>query len=380
MNIFHEKRRALGHHASCADAPDYSGVNDAARENAAIAREALNYYRERDQQNRPLLEEAARVAMDTSRQQQEIARQNADISTDYWNYQKDTFRPLEQGIVADAQNYDTTARRDAAAAEGVADVGMQAEAARQAQTRQQQRMGVNPSSGKAMALQGQMGLAEAAAKAGAANSGRDKVELQGYARRMDAANLGRGLASSQATSAGVALNAGNSAVGNAGVPLSQANQATSMMGQGFNTAIQGNNSAGNLFGQAAQMQGQDSGLFGALGNIAGQFAGSAAGSTMLAGLSDKNAKKDIKKVSDEKALEAVEKTPVSSWKYKDGQGDGGAHVGPMAQHVQKNMGEKAAPGGKMVDLVSLNGTNMAAIAALSRKVDKLTKAVEGAAA
>jgi hypothetical protein len=364
----------------CSDAPDMTGVNNAAEANAQIAREALAYYKERDQQNRPLLEEAARVAMDTTRQQQEIARQNADISTDYWNYQKDTFRPLEQGIVSDAQNYDTAARRDAAAAEGVADVGMQAELARQAQTRQQQRMGVNPASGKAMALQGQMGLAEAAAKAGAANSGRDKVELQGYARRMDAANLGRGLASSQATSAGVALNAGNSSVANAGVPLAQANQATATMGQGFNTAIQGNNSAGNLYGQAAQASAQDNGLMGALGGIAGQFAGSAAGSTMLAGLSDKNKKKNIKPVSDDKALEAVEKTPVSSWEYKDGAGDGGAHVGPMAQHVKKNMGEKAAPGGKMVDLVSLNGTNMAAIAALSRKVDKLTKKLEGAAA
>lgn len=364
----------------CADAPDMTGVNTAAAANAEIARESLAYFKQRDQENRPLLEEAARVAMDTTKQQQAIAQQNADVSTDYWNYQKNTFRPLEQGIVADAQNYDTAARRDAAAAEGVADVGMQAEIARQAQTRQQQRMGVNPASGKAMALQGQMGLAEAAAKAGAGNAARDKIELQGFARKMDAANLGRGLASSQATSAGVALNAGNSAVSNAGTPLTQANQATATMGQGFSTAIQGNNSAGSLYGQAAQLGSQDNGLFGALGNVAGQFAGSNAGSAALVALSDKNKKKDIKPVSDDKALDSVEKTPVSSWKYKDGQGDGGAHVGPMAQHVQKNMGDKAAPGGKMVDLVSLNGTNMAAIAALSRKVDKLSKKIEGARA
>lgn len=362
----------------CADSPDYSGMNRAAEANAALSKEALDFYRQVYAEQKPAREAAAKIAIDVANQQLESSRQNTAISNDYWNYQKNTFRPLEEGIVADAQAYDTTARREAAASEAVADVGMQAELARQAQTRQQQRMGVNPASGKAVALQSQIGMAEAAAKAGAANTARDKIELQGYARKMDAANLGRGLASSQATSAGVALNAGNSAVGNAGVPLTQANQAAATMGQGFNTAIQGNNSAGQLYGQVAQMESQDSGIWGALGGVAGSFLGGSGFANMVK--SDKNAKEDIKPVSDEKALEAVKKTPVSRWKYKDGEGDGGTHVGPMAQHVNKNMGEQAAPGGKMVDLITLNGMNMAATGALARKVDKLAKKVEGAKA
>lgn len=362
----------------CGDGPNMSGVNAAAKANAETAKEALAWYKQTYAEQAPQREAAAKIAMDVANQQLESSKQNTAISNDYWNYQKNTFRPLEEGIVADAKTYDTAARRDAAASEAVADVGMQAELARQAQTRQQQRMGVNPASGKALALQSQIGMAEAAAKAGAANTARDKIELQGYARKMDAANLGRGLASSQATSAGVALNAGNSAVGNAGVPLTQANQAAATMGQGFNTAIQGNNSAGQLYGQVAQMQSQDSGIWGALGGVAGSFLGGSGFAKMID--SDKNKKKDIKPVSDEAALEAVKDTPVSSWQYKDGAGDGGSHVGPMAQHVQKTMGEQAAPGGKMVDLVSLNGVNMAATAALARKVDKLAKKVEGAQA
>ena len=87
-----------------------------------------------------------------------------------------------------------------------------------------------------------------------------------------------------------------------------------------------------------------------------------------------NVKKGIKPVSDEQALAAVEKTPVSQWTYKDGEGDGGAHIGPMAQHVRATMGEQAAPGGKQIDPITMNGINMAAISALSRKVDKLAKA------
>ena len=364
----------------CSDAPDMTAMNTAAAANAEIAKEALAWYKQQYADQTPAREAATEIAMDVAGQQLGSMRQNDAISKDYWDYQKNTFRPLEQGIVADAQNYDTTARRDAKAAGAVADVGMQAEMARQAQTRGMQRMGVNPASGKMLTMQSQMGLGEAAAKAGAANQARDAVELQGYARKMDAANLGRGLASSQATSAGVALNAGNSANANAGTPLTQASQAAATMGQGFSTAIQGNNSAGSLYGQAAQIGSKDSGLMGALGGIAGQFAGSSAGSAMLAGLSDKNAKKGVKPMSDEKALKAIEKTPVSEWTYKDGRGDGGTHTGPMAQEVNKNMGDKAAPGGKVLDLVTMNGVTMAGMAALARKVDKLSKRIEGAAA
>jgi hypothetical protein len=374
MNPIEEKRRAIGWHASCADAPDTSGMNAAAQANAALSKESLAFYKQVYAEQAPQREAAAAIAMDVANQQLASSKLNDEISQDYWNYQKDTYRPLEQDIVADAQAYDTPAKREAAASEAVADVGMQVGLAKQAQTRQQQRMGVNPSSGKSVALDSQMSMAEALGKAGAANKARDTVEMQGYARKMDAANLGRNLASNQATSAGVALNAGNSAVSNAGVPLAQSNAAVQTAGQGFNTAISGNNSAGQLYGQAAQIESQaNSGLMGDLATIGMSAA-------KLWGTSDKNKKKDIKPVSDEAALEAVKDTPVSSWKYKDGAGDGGSHVGPMAQHVQKKMGEQAAPGGKMVDLISLNGVNMAATAALARKVDKLTKKVEGAKA
>lgn len=359
----------------CKDSPDNSGINAAALANAEIAKESLAWYKQQYADQAPAREAATKVAMDVANQQLGSMRQNDAISKDYWDYQKDTFRPLETGIVTDAENYDTAARRDEKAAGAVADVGMQAEMARQAQTRGMQRMGVNPGSGKMLAMQSQMGLSEAAAKAGAANQARDAVELQGYARKMDAANLGRGLASSQATSAGVALNAGNSANANIGTPLTQANQAAATMGQGFSTAISGNNSAGSLYGQAAKIEADaSSGLMGDLATIG------MAGAKLFGPTSDVNAKKNIKPMSDEQALKAVEKTPVSEWTYKDGRGDGGTHTGPMAQEVNKSMGEQAAPGGKKLDLITMNGVTMAGMAALSRKVDKLSKKIEGAAA
>ena len=37
------------------------------------------------------------------------------------------------------------------------------------------------------------------------------------------------------------------------------------------------------------------------------------------------------------------------------------------------MGETAAPGGKQIDLISMNGISMAAIAALDKKVGRLER-------
>ena len=354
----------------CSDSPDYSGMNRAAEANAEVAREALKWYQTAYQEQAPLREQAAAKANAVSDAQMASMQQNDAISKDYWDYQQNTFRPVERSIVDAAQTYDTEARREQKAGEAIADVQQQIDASLGQQMRQLTRMGVNPNDGKFAAMSNQMSMAGALGKAQAAAKAREGVELQGYARKMDAANLGRNLASNQATSAGVALNAGNNAAATGQMPLTQAQNATSQAAQGFNTAIQGNNSAGNIYGQVAQMQSQDSGILGALGTVAGGWA--SGGFKMPT--SDKNAKKDIKPVTDEQALASVEKTPVSQWTYKKGEGDGETHIGPMAQHVKATMGEQAAPGGKQIDLITMNGMNMAAIAALSRKVDKLAKA------
>lgn len=356
----------------CSDAPDYSGMNAAAQANAEVAKEALAWYKQAYQEQAPLREAAAAKANAVSDAQLASMQQNDAISKDYWNYQQSTFRPMERAIVDAAQTYDTEARRDQKAGEAIADVQQQMDAAQVQQMRGMARMGVNPNDGKFAAMANQMSMAGALGKAQAASKAREGVELQGYARKMDAANLGRNLASNQATSAGVALSAGNSAANTGSMALSQAQNATNQAGQGFNAAIQGNNSAGNIYGQVAQMESKDSGIMGALGTVAGGFLGGGGFAELMK--SDMNVKKDIKPVSDEQALAAVEKTPVSKWTYKDGEGDGGSHVGPMAQHVKATMGEQAAPGGKQIDPITMNGINMAAIAALSRKVDKLAKA------
>ena len=131
----------------CPDGPDYSGMNAAAQSQAAISKEALDWYKQIYAEQAPLREQAADMATKVADAQLESMTLNNGISKDYWDYQKDTFRPLEEGIVSDAQTYVTSARREAEAASAVADVGSQMSLARQVQTRNQQRTGVNPNSG-----------------------------------------------------------------------------------------------------------------------------------------------------------------------------------------------------------------------------------------
>lgn len=361
--------------AHCADAPDMSGINAAAAANADIARDALDWYKAKDAEAKPMRDAQGQMAMDVAQQQLDASRAQTALTTDYADYQKDTFRPLEQGLVADAAAFDTPERRTAAASAAMADVNTQFGQASAASARRLASMGIDPGSARAMAAMNGNDVAQASTAANAAYKARQGVETLGYARRADAANLGRNLASNQATSAQVALSQGNSAVNNAGVPAAAQNASAGVYGQGFNTAIAGNASAGNLYGQVAQIQNQDQGLYGALGQVGG---------AAIAKWSDKNLKKDIHPANEDEALEEVTGTPVSNWQYDPAKmaarglpmepGDEGEQTGPMAQDVAANMGAEASDG-KSLNLVTMNGKTMLAVKAVNKKVDKLATAV-----
>ncbi len=359
------------------------GANAAARaqENAAkaqeqMSREALQWQQQVYEQERPARERAQALAEDVANQQLASSKLQDSISQDYWGYQKNTFRPLETGIVADAQNYDTTARRQEAADAAVADVNQQVSAQRVATSRELARSGVSPEASKALAISeaGDIGAAKAAA--GAAYTARQGVETQGWARKMDAASLGRNLASSQATSAQIASQIGSNAASTAASGIDLGQRATAGVTQGYSQAISGLGQVASTYGsilasKTAQNQAEMA-MIGQLAGSAGQAAGAMYGKPPTQPTSDKNAKKNIRSVSDDQALDQV--AAVNSqkeWDYKDGAGDGGHHTGPMAQDVNRVMGEQAAPGGKVIDLVTLNGKNMAAIRALNKKVDRI---------
>lgn len=361
---------------SCGDSPDYSGMNRAAEANAEIAKEALTWYQKVFDETQPQRDATQARANAVSDAQLASMKQQDTITKDYWDYQKNTFRPVEAKMIDAAMAYDTPERREQEAGQAVADVNTQLGNARDALAARQLSRGVSSTSGNTAALDRSMAVSGAAAAAGAANQARKNVETVGNARMADVANLGRNLASNQATSAGVALQQGNAAVGNSNSANAASQSGANLMQQGYSTAMQGNQSAGNMYGQVASMQQKDSQM-----DLGGIAALGMAGAKIAPMLSDENIKSGTgKRAKTALMLEAIMKTPVDEgWHYdpaKGGPDEGGQkHTGPMAQDVQKNMGDKVAPGGKVIDMVSMNGVTMGAVQELAKRLKKVESKV-----
>lgn len=87
--------------------------------------------------------------------------------------------------------------------------------------------------------------------------------------------------------------------------------------------------------------------------------------------SDINAKEGISGIDPKTILAKLKKLGISKWKYKPSQSkDQSEKIGPMAQDVNKQFGNQAAPGGKKIDLVSMNGIALGGIQGLQDRIDK----------
>lgn len=216
----------------------------------------------------PFIKAAQEKSLQVSDAQLASMKQQDALAKEYADYNRTTFRPLEQGIVANAQGYDTPEKRQSAADQALADVNMQFNARGAATARQLAASGVAPGSAKSMAVMGTQGVEQARVGAGAAQMARKGVETTGFARQMDAASLGRNLPSAQATSAGLGIQAGNSAVNTS---LAGANAGTTQAGLAMNGISAANNmnlAAGRLQQGAQDAQNQ---LWSQLGQTAGRY-------------------------------------------------------------------------------------------------------------
>lgn len=357
--------------SSDAPAPD-PNIGLAAQNNAEIARETLEYYKARDAEMKPSRDRAIQMALDQAGIQSDTARKQNAMADETYAYTRDTFRPLERKIASDALGYDTPERRDAEAAQAMADVGSAGDAMRTTLARDVASRGGDVNSGNFTASLANASVREAAAKAGAGNLARKNVEAVGAAKLADAAGLGRNIATTNATQTQLGINAGNSAVGNAQVPGQIGLAQSQGMNAAAGTAINGNSSSGNLL--LGQYNAQNSANSNAsLGDIAALGQAGAA----LYTASDKNQKTGRKAVKPSKSMDGIRKTGIDSWKYKKGSPayDGGkTHTGGMAQSIQKNLGDDTAPGGKVVDMISLAGHTMNAIKNIDKRLMRLEDA------
>ena len=181
-------------------------------------------------------EEMKPTAQKIADQQILAQQQQMDQAKDYYDYNVETFRPVEKGLVADAERFSTEGyreqlARDAAAASARAFGQTQDMSARAAAAR-----GINPNSGAGMALQTQGNLGLAAQRAHAMTGARSQAEQMGFARRLDVTGLGRNLPGVSTAAYQGATNAGTAGINTSMAP---GNQYTAAVTPAMNTMTTG---------------------------------------------------------------------------------------------------------------------------------------------
>lgn len=277
-----------------------------------------------------------------------------------------TFVPLQDKFIEQAQNWDSPERQAKLAGEAKADVMTNAALGQQQSQRQMSAMGIRPDSGRYAGINAAQGTLTALGAAGAENQARNTSRQQGLALQGDAINLGAGLGVNPATSLGLGVNAGTNAA-NTALGAEGNNRANSgILGSGYQTAMSGYQNQANILNQQygnqlnawnAEQQ-QSSGLWGGLGSLAGMA---------MFMKSDEDAKTD--KEPSKGNLDAVKAMRVDDWNYKPGEGDTARHTGTYAQDFQRATGRGD---GRSIPVIDAIGVSMGAIKELAEQVDKLT--------
>lgn len=305
-----------------APAPDYTAMA-AANQYAAQVSERLGN-RQMDMAQRQY-DEMKPIAQRIAEQQMAAQDQQMQQAQDYYNYQKGTFRPVEQGLVRDAQEFSTAGyreqlARDAAAASAQAFGQNQAMAARAAAAR-----GISMNSGAGLAMQNQNALGLSAQRANAMTGARTQAEQMGWARRMDVTGLGRNLAGASTAAYQGATGAGTSGLNTSMAP---GNALSQQYGQGVNTMMQGANMG--IQGTGAMLNAQVSQNNAAM-NAQGQMYGAVLGAgATVAARSDRRLKEDIKLIGMD------ERTGLNLYEFVYKNGGGTKYIGVMADEAKVN--------------------------------------------
>lgn len=280
-------------------APDYTPVANASKEAAELG---AQLGREQLAENRRQYDANMAVAAPIIQAQTGLMNQSIKQGDDYYNYMKDTFRPIEQSLADEAAtgssryntNAEVRANVEQEASRAAADTQRGLANAQAQNARAMSSMGVNPNSGRFASLKVGEGLQAAAMRAGAQTGARQKGVALDYAKRMDAAGLGRNLPGASQGAYGLALNSGNAAVGNQNGTSAQymngmsAGNGLIMQGQGMK--VQG---LGSVLGAQTSAYNSANALAGQESAAMGQMVGTAGGLAAVAKFSDIRLKENI---------------------------------------------------------------------------------------
>lgn len=280
-------------------APDYGPMQQLGADQLAFAK----------QQYAELAPLARQVAAQQMAAQQQQMRQGQD----YYDYQQQTFRPLEQGLVRDAERFNTDDYRETLARDASAAAGRAFGITQAASQRSRASMGVNPASGRAMSMDNQTNLGLAANRANAMTGARNQAEQIGFARRLDVTGLGRNLAGASTAAYQGANAAGSAGVNTSMAPGSQFNQGMANTGQTYGNIL---NNQTSQFNTGLNAEGQ----------VIGALVG--AGTTYGLSKSDRRLKENVEVVGHDIRTDL----PLYEFEYIGGSGK--RYLGVMADDVK----------------------------------------------
>jgi hypothetical protein len=327
------------------DAPDYTPLTDLGNKSAdrmdTIGQGVIDFAQKEYDRNAPRLDKIGDA-------QKGLMTDQAAQGKDYFDYYKDTFRPLEKSIVSDAQNFDTDAYRNRLATQAAADSGLAFNRTTKANERAMASMGVNPNSGRFQGIGGQNALMQSANRAGNMTRTRERAVDAGFNRKVQAAGLGNYLSGASTSAYGNSVNAGANAADtyqSAGRNYTQgANLGGALVGQGLNMNL---NTLGEVMNQKTKIAMQESEN---RGSLAGDFGALAGGATKMysSGMfgnkgSDERLKDNIKKVGKD------ERTGLNLYEFNYKWNNAHKFIGVMAHEVIKKFPEAVSNLGGMFD-------------------------------
>lgn len=343
-------------------------IGMAAMKQAKLGEEWLKVSQEQFAVTQERQKELDAISKDVAKAQLDASKQASAWATEDRDRYKTVFQPLQDEFIDTAKNWDSDERLASVAAEAKADVLAAGAGQQDANRRSMAAMGVNPASGRWAGVERAADTNLALGAAGAQNTARSTVRNQAVALKADAVNMGNGLGVNPATSLGLGVNAGSSAVGTVAGTNSAAAAGIGALGSGYQTAMGGYANQANIL--QSQYNTQLSAWNAQQQASASSIGGLASGIGSLAGMaffSDEKLKTDKKPA--EGSLKAVQDMPVEEWTYKPGAGDGGRHIGPYAQDFKRATGHGD---GKTINVIDAIGVTMGAVKELAEKVDKIS--------
>lgn len=236
----------------------------------------------------PLQKEQLQFGLDSARTAYGQSQDDRGFMLD----RREKLSGLQDSMLTDAAKFNTEDRANELAGQATADVNQGFSSAREQSGRAMARMGVNPSSGRALAMGNQTAIAQAGALSNASTNARTGARLEGRALTDRASNTlaGYPVMSMQATGAGAGIGASGITMANTG--LAGLNSGSMQAGQ---VAGQMGSNAAGMYGAVGGYKSQQDKLNEGegIGSILGGLGGAAAGAAKLGLFSDRRLKENI---------------------------------------------------------------------------------------